>query len=568
MEKEKKRREWIKNALIVFLAVMLVLTFFSNTIMNMYLPEVSTEAVSSGILRESIRGDGIAESGKSYEVVISGARTVKNVYVKEGDEVKEGDVLFEFEKGDESELDAAKNEYLECQLDYQKKLIGTEYIYTKEELAIEAARLEYKKAVEALKDAGAANKKIRNKTKKLNTIAGRIGTLEKQVEAYDADIASLSSQQSSSACSEELTAQKRALTVLENELSDLDADLVTLRNNGAGAGDITELERSRRDKAVEVNNAREDVALAENALTKAYANEKSLLDTTKKKSDTEAQLSKYRTKQSELTAELDVLNSGAVSKDEARALVNEKENTYNSLIADYEIKRAEDNKTQKNDDIDLAAARQKLDNQKKLVDELTELYAGSLIKAKMEGVVTAVNCAAGDTAQPEEALAVISSEDAGYTVRISATKKQAQKLKPGRSAEIVNYWDEDVGAILRSILPDVENPENVILTFDVKGGAISAGDSIAISVSGEENRYDTIVPKSSIYEDNGGKFVLTVEDKDTPLGTRYIATRHDIEVILENDMYAAISSDLVGYEYVIKAASAIVNPGDQVRLKE
>lgn len=44
MEKEKKRREWIKNALIIFLVVMLVLTFCSNTIMNMYLPEVSTEA--------------------------------------------------------------------------------------------------------------------------------------------------------------------------------------------------------------------------------------------------------------------------------------------------------------------------------------------------------------------------------------------------------------------------------------------------------------------------------------------------------------------------------------------
>ena len=33
-ENGKKKREWVKTAAIVFLSVMLVLTFFSNTIMN------------------------------------------------------------------------------------------------------------------------------------------------------------------------------------------------------------------------------------------------------------------------------------------------------------------------------------------------------------------------------------------------------------------------------------------------------------------------------------------------------------------------------------------------------
>ena len=45
-EKEtKKKREWVKNAAIVFLSIMLVLTFFSNTIMNYSLPEVATQYV-------------------------------------------------------------------------------------------------------------------------------------------------------------------------------------------------------------------------------------------------------------------------------------------------------------------------------------------------------------------------------------------------------------------------------------------------------------------------------------------------------------------------------------------
>ena len=42
MEQKVKKRTWVKDAAIVFLAIMLVLTFFSNTILNRTLPEAAT----------------------------------------------------------------------------------------------------------------------------------------------------------------------------------------------------------------------------------------------------------------------------------------------------------------------------------------------------------------------------------------------------------------------------------------------------------------------------------------------------------------------------------------------
>ena len=58
-EKEKfssaKKREIVKTLIIIFLAAMLVLTFFSNTIMNKSLPEITTVSASSGKLTERIR---------------------------------------------------------------------------------------------------------------------------------------------------------------------------------------------------------------------------------------------------------------------------------------------------------------------------------------------------------------------------------------------------------------------------------------------------------------------------------------------------------------------------------
>ena len=61
-EKNSNRREWVKTAEIIFLSVLLVLTFFSNTIMNYSLPEVATQYVEPGNITAKIRGTGTVES--------------------------------------------------------------------------------------------------------------------------------------------------------------------------------------------------------------------------------------------------------------------------------------------------------------------------------------------------------------------------------------------------------------------------------------------------------------------------------------------------------------------------
>ena len=70
--KEKSRkRELIKSIAIVFLAVLLVLTFFSNTIMNRSLPEVASQSISSGTINARIRGSGTVSANESFEVIIN-----------------------------------------------------------------------------------------------------------------------------------------------------------------------------------------------------------------------------------------------------------------------------------------------------------------------------------------------------------------------------------------------------------------------------------------------------------------------------------------------------------------
>ena len=118
-----KRREWVKNAAIVFLSIMLVLTFFSNTIMNYSLPEVATEYVQSGTITEKVRGTGNITATDPYNVTIEESRIISSVAVKSGDEVKKGDVLFYLEDEESTELLDAEKELNSLILAYQLAVI-------------------------------------------------------------------------------------------------------------------------------------------------------------------------------------------------------------------------------------------------------------------------------------------------------------------------------------------------------------------------------------------------------------------------------------------------------------
>ena len=76
------------------------------------------------------------------------------------------------------------------------------------------------------------------------------------------------------------------------------------------------------------------------------------------------------------------------------------------------------------------------------------------------------------------------------------------------------------------------------------------------------------MPNAAIHEDNSGKFILIVDSKSTPFGSRYIAKRVDVTVLAEDDKVTAIDAELFGYEYVITNSSKYIENKDQVKLAD
>ena len=123
-ENVSKRRDWIKNVAIIFLAVMLVLTFFSNTIMNYSLPEVATQYVQMGTITAKIRGTGNVEATDPYNVMVKESRVISSVAVKQGDTVEKDQVLYYLEDAESDELKKAEDELEDLELTYMKGLFG------------------------------------------------------------------------------------------------------------------------------------------------------------------------------------------------------------------------------------------------------------------------------------------------------------------------------------------------------------------------------------------------------------------------------------------------------------
>lgn len=244
MEENKvKKRGWVKNAAIIFLSILLVLTFFSQTILNRSLPEVSTASVSSDTINARIRGSGTVTAGDTYEVVLGETRTVEAVYVKVGDAVAVGDKLFLLADKDSTELTQAQEQLATARRNYQSALIDMGSAdYARENRNIQKLRETLADAQQKLAagtvtpeevNLAAANLKEAQKTQK--ELAKAVTDAETAYSDAQAAIAALESQVKT--LEDSVEKQDRALETLEDELYRLQrgetytqADLVKAQN--------------------------------------------------------------------------------------------------------------------------------------------------------------------------------------------------------------------------------------------------------------------------------------------------------------------------------------------------
>ena len=547
-----KRREWIKNAAIIFLSVLLVLTFFSQTIMNYSLPEVATQYIYSGNITDKIRGTGMIESGDPYNIELKESRKVESVLVKSGDEVQKGDILFVLADKESKELEEA-------------------------EAALAAAILEFETAILS----GTISNTVINNVQTgnisdISTYQNRIISKEAEIEKQQklVDEAQLSSDQ--------LTTQIKLLGHGDPDTSKEQVAVFNAQN----AYDLknTELSSAKSELATtqgELANV-ESIIYDYNLGLDVSGNEAAVAEAYEKKPKLQQKINDQNAKVTNLTNEIYNLK---VNLEKAQGELANKEGhkgSINALSIQLEkwgleltarTKKLDVLKKDKEQLINDIAKELSLDTQSDIIqkarENVAELMANATaanVEAPISGTITSVSIIAGQETTPSTAIATMQPEGKGFTMGFSVTNEQATKLTVGAIADLVNSWRyDDVEVILASIKPDpVEPGQKKLLSFDVTGSVLS-GQSLSVSIGDKSANYDYIVPNSALHEDSNGSFILVMEPKSSPIGNRYTAVRYDVNVLAKDDIQAAISGGLQGYESVITTSTAPLNAGQLVR---
>ena len=556
----EKRKDIIKNILIVFLIVLLILTFFSNTIMNHSLPEIASESSVSGSLTEKLNASGTVESNQSYEVKPKTNVTIDAIKVKTGQEVKKGDVLFTVNSEENTELKEAQTLLKSLELEYQKMLLKLPKSYASENQAIKNAQEDLNNLI-AKRDEAVSNQ-AENDSKKseynqakseLSGITSELSDIQLYITSLNTDdIYSIGSQYTG-----DIIGYYEEYTKAQSALQKAESDLQSFMTNPDVSEDII---NSLQDK---VNQCSEYLSQCENS----YKSQKSALRNT------------LNDRLSYLNGESDRLNGiindyesnlssdDMVTVDSLNEQITAKQRELETLVIALEDAKNQDKLDSQTNDIDVKAKHEEIEAQKLTVEKLKKNDSEKEIKTDYAGTVSQINVKIGDSVLPDEPVAVIDMSDEGYTMTVSVEAEKTKKIKAGISADVLNDWSNSIKADLVEIKNDNQNKKNRILKFKISGD-VNSGDALSVSIPCSTGRYDTIIPKSALNEDSNGKFVLVVTSKSSPLGNRYFAQRVDVEVLASDEVSCAVQGSLNMGDYVITTSSKPVKDGDQVKMKD
>lgn len=629
METNVKRREWVKTAAIIFLVVMLVLTFFSNTILNHSLPEVATANVTSGTINAKIRGSGTVSANETYDVTIKQTRKVASVKVRVGDSVSAGDVLMTLEAEESDELKQAQTELESMELSYEKSLIAASTEAARENRDVQKLREAYNDLLAQYNQYSTMDARQIASAKaaadaKLKDLQAASKAAQEAYDARNAEKAEL--EKEAAECKTFISALRTIIdkkaevdaaeATQEQDNQQYEDDYKYLLNTIAEGNEneamsyarypesLAAVLKGRPDANVDPNSGdgkidpylvrAQEIATAYITLVKDADNIKALelelkrliddTDGVRNADNAEQQYKDALDEYDELQRELDSFDRGTetLKKDAERAAqaVSDQQEYVDKLASASTLAEQVKSAKQALEDkifeqgladgsaLDLEAAKKAIDEKKADIEKLTQNADEVEVKAKVGGTVSAINVTAGNNAGAETPLMTLNLTDRGYTVKISVTNEQAKKVRVGDSAELVNYWyGGDIQATLENITNDPSNPGKARLLVFRLTGDVEPDTNLTLSIGQKSANYDCIVPNSAIRTDSNGTFVLAIVAKSTPLRTRYTATRVDVQELAKDDTVTAVTG-LSSGDFVITTSTKPIEAGTQVRLVE
>lgn len=566
----KKNRKWVVRAIISFVAILALLTFFSNTIMNATIPKVMAQNAVKGNLSFTNSATGVIEADQKTEVKSINGREIDQVMVRNYMNVEEGDVLFTLKSAEDmSALNQARSELADLQAQAQAAALTPDRSndFSLQEAAVSRAQTELNDANEALNAANNRDATIAAAQSEIDYYNSIIPGLQATVEAeaatvadYDDQITELSNAQNNVVvalnvlgATPEPTPAPEAAPAVPSEGETEETTEAAVDPNAAR---IAELQAEYADYQAQIDNLNSLRGAAQGRLDAASANlgaAQGGLATAEGNLTVAQQLPSAASAQSAVSAAQSDLTQANNALEDARA---------NAAAQAITNARAEESRQE-----DIAELEERI---AKLEEQLT----CTEVVAPCSGMVFGLLASDGTVMLDNQVMLTIVPDNATYSVKFTFKTSVAQNLREGNELT-VNESDIE-SCRISNIYPDENDPreKRVVKCSLSSYGNIYPGVQITATADRSNANYDHVIPSSAVITDNSGSYVYVVVESSTPLGDKNTVRRVNVTVEETDGALSAISASSESDKKLIEQYSIVtrseepLHNGDRVRLED
>jgi multidrug resistance efflux pump len=339
---------------------------------------------------------------------------------------------------------------------------------------------------------------------------------------------------------------------------------------------LREMQKDLDKKRAPLSEAQEKYSTAKaeyDNLTKIYEDVETLPESEAKLETLKSRLQQLQADQKALNKEITETSrkiDSNVSQDPETLAesIKSQEDSIRSLETQYQITVAQLGRSNESTKREREEQRKQMDELQAKIQSYENAPSTTDVVAPTAGRIVSLYNTVGSRVSSGNTVATLDITDKGYTCEVTLSAEEARKVQVGSPVTVLNsWWYSNIEAQVTNIRSDPQTQgKQRIITLSVTGDVYD-GMSVNFQIGDSSQYYSCVLPNSAIREDNDGKYVLVVESKNTPLGTRYNARRITVQVVASDDTQSAVSG-LEGGEFVITNATSPIADKQQVRLAD
>lgn len=586
----KKEKISIWKWIGLFFGTMILFTILSRAIYQHSTAVVTTKMPTSGTINHTVQITGKTVQNQELAVTTIGGLRISSICVNEGQQIKQGDVLFvldldyldevilkkeqDMKKQQLSVWDAyAQNSNAQKQRENQQAQAEENYdnAVAKAQTAVDRAKRDLERAKTALENYrnGVTDDKAEEEALELacqeartvyNDAVAALKALEQEIDQAVQDAISQAETELQQTALQSAT-QPPAETILTEETGSTEettvpVEPVEIAEQAPIATELSPTQKAEIEASVRASYAGR-LSAAQTAVQQAQ----------QAVTDADAELEAFRQRQSSgatLSGQdyLDAVEQAQEVYDDAIAALESTKTTYGRAVSSANLPASTSNSAQ--------IGQITYDQMKMELEKLEALQeAEGKILSPTDGIVTKCNVQTGEKTTDTTAILLA---DLGQGCKFSglATEEDSQYIGVGDKVLLQTSNGKAYKDLPVTTFSTTEEPGGGYrLTVQIPSGNLALGANVNLSFTKKSQPYSCCVPLSALRLDNRNQtYVLVVQQVISVMGTELQAKKVNVTVLEQNETMAALAEGtLDSKDKVIVGSDKTIDIGSRVRVE-